>query len=112
MRWRHLQIVAHGLGRLLWEDLRQFFTGSLPLLTFSIPYHGLRAYYLWRRGELTLCDFEQAVGRAFLHRRYQGHNGGRPVVFARTRILSLAKDIDTVAELAELGAGVTCDSVS
>ncbi len=112
MRWRHLQVVTHGLGRLLWEDLRQFFTGSMPLLTISIPYHGLRAYYLWRRGELTLRDFEHAIGCAFLHRRDRGRNGGRPVVFARTRILSLAKDIDTVAELAELGAGVPCDSVS
>jgi hypothetical protein len=112
MRWRHLQIVAHGLGRLMWEDFRQLFTGRLPLLTFSIPYHGLRAYYLWRRGELTLRGFENAIRRTFLHRRYQQHNEGRPVVFARSRILSLAKDIDTVAELAELGAKVPCNSAS
>jgi hypothetical protein len=108
MRWRHVQIAACGLGRLMWEDIRQLFTGRAPFLTFSIPYYGLRAYYRWRRGELTLRDFERAIARTFVHRRYQGQNGGRPVVFARTRILSLAKDIDTVAELAELGAGVPC----
>ncbi len=107
MRWRHVQIIGHGLGRLLWEDIRQFFGGSLPFLTFSIPYHGLRAYYLWRHGKMALGDFEHAIGRAFLHRRFQGANGGRPVVFARTRILSFAKDIDTVAELAELSAGAS-----
>jgi hypothetical protein len=112
MRYRHLQIVAHGLGRLVWEDFRQLFLGKLPVLTFSIPYHGLRAYYLWRRGGLTLPGFEHAICRTFLHRRYQGRNGGRPVVFARSRILSFAKDIDTVAELAELGARVSCNSVS
>jgi len=112
MRWRHLQIVAHGLGRLIWEDMRGLMRGRWPLLSVAIPYHGLRAYYLWRRGQLSLRGFEHAVNRAFLHRRFQRHNGGRPVVFAATRILSFAKDIDTVAELAELGARVPCNSVS
>jgi len=112
LRWRHVQILARGLGRLLWEDFRQLCLGKLPVLTISIPLHGLRGYHRLRRGVLTPHDFEHGVAKTLLHRRYQAAAGGRPVVFAITRLLSFAKDIDTVAELAEHGARMICPSVS
>jgi hypothetical protein len=101
LRHRHWQIASRGLGRLLWEDMRSLFSGKLPILTVSIPYHGLRGYYKLRRGQLTPQEFERRLAKTFLHRRFQKAANGRPVVFTVTRILSFAKDIDTIAELAE-----------
>jgi hypothetical protein len=103
LRRRPWRMVASGLGRLLWADLRSLLMGRLPILTLSIPYHGLKGYYRFRRGKLTPREFEYRLAKTFLHRDFHRAAHGRPVVFAITSILSFAKDIDTVAELAEAG---------
>lgn len=101
LRRRPWRMVGSSLGRLLWADLLRLFTGRLPILTISIPYHGLKGYYQFRRGQLTPREFEHRLAKTFLHRNFHRAAHGRPVVFAITPILSFAKDIDTVAELAE-----------
>jgi hypothetical protein len=102
LRKRYVRMVARGLLRLMREDLRNLLRLKIPLLTFAIPFYGLKAYFLYRRGQLTVSRFEDHVANVFLHRDFQHPPQGRPVVFAVTRILSLARDIDTRKELEEV----------
>ncbi len=107
---RHFPMIGRSLGRLVLEDFRQLFQFKPPVLSVSIPYHVLRAYYKLRRQQMTVSDFEYAIGKTFLHREVHHSADGRPVVFSITRIASFAKDIDTKAELAEAGEGKPCVS--
>ena len=99
---RHFRMIARGLGTLVTEDLHDLSSLKLPLLTVSIPYYALRNYYRMRYRALTMPDVESAVAKAFVRREFHHAAHNRPVVFAITRILSFAKDIDTKAELAEV----------
>ena len=99
---RHFRMIARGLGTLVTEDLHALSSLKLPLLTVSIPYYALRGYYRLRYQALTMPDIESAVAKAFVRREFHHAAHSRPVVFAITRILSFAKDIDTKAELAEV----------
>ncbi|MCZ6681017.1 MAG: hypothetical protein O7E52_27665 [Candidatus Poribacteria bacterium] len=107
---RHFPMIGRSLGRLVLEDFRQLFLFKSPVLSVSIPYHVLRACYKLRRQQMTVSDFEYAVGKTFLHREFHHSADGRPVVFSITRIASFAKDIDTKAELAEASEGKPCVS--
>lgn len=98
---RAFAMSLQGLGVLLYQDLRNLFRLQLPVLTLSIPYICWRAYLAYSAGRLSVSGFEKAVSRLFVHRACHHRNGGRPVVFAITDILSLAKDMDTKAELHE-----------
>jgi hypothetical protein len=102
LRKRYLGITFRMLGTLISEDFRNLISGKLPTLTFSIPYHGLSAYFKYQRGELTLRDYENAVSSVMLHREYQHATDCRPVVCTLSPLVSFAKDIDTFAELDEL----------
>jgi hypothetical protein len=103
LRKRYLGITLRMLGTLISEDLRNLLAGKPPTLTFSVPYRGLSAYFKYQRRELTLRDYERAVASIMLHREFHRSSGGRPVVISISPIVSFAKDIDTVAELEELG---------
>lgn len=98
---RHIRMIARCLGTLVAEDLHGLSSLKLPLLTASIPYYALSRCYRIRHRTLALPDFESTVAKAFVRREFHHAAHDRPVVFATTRILSFAKDIDTKAELAE-----------
>ncbi len=102
LRKRFLGITLRMLGTLVAEDFRNLASGKLPTLTFSVPYHGLSAYFKYQRRHLTVRDFEQAVSHVMLHRSFQHSANGRPVVCSISPLVSFAKDIDTFAELQEL----------
>jgi hypothetical protein len=102
LRKRYLGITTRMLGTLIGEDIRNLASGKLPTLTFSVPYHGLSAYFKYQRHHLTLRDFEQAVCSIMLHRAFQRRSDGRPVVCSVSPLVSFAKDIDTFSELEEL----------
>jgi hypothetical protein len=108
LRHRHLRMVMHSLWRLLQEDLKNLWALQWPILTVSIPYHALTAFFKCRRWRATVGDFERAVAGGFLHREHLADAQGRPVVFSVSSILAFAKDIDTLAEFneaAERGPG-------
>jgi hypothetical protein len=107
---RHFRMISRILGRLAAEDFRHLLLFKFPALTVSIPYYGLRAYNKLRCQQLTLPDFEYALGKAFLRSEFRHCARGRPVVVAITQIPSFAKDIDTKAELAEAGVSKPCIS--
>lgn len=99
---RYAHMVARSLWRFLEEDVRNLFRVQLPVLTVSIPYHALNAFFKYRRGKASVGDFERAVAKGFLHRKYLHHAQNRPVVFSLSPIVSFGKDIDTIAEFLEV----------
>jgi hypothetical protein len=99
---RYVGITCGALSTLMGQDLRNLARWQLPLLTVTVPFYGLRGFFRYRRGTATLRDVEHFLAIAFLHRRFHHAAGGRPVVIAISSLLSLAKDIDTQAELDEV----------
>jgi hypothetical protein len=99
---RYIGITCGGLGTLMAQDLRNLARWQLPVLTVTVPFYGLRGYLRYRRGTATLRDVEHFLAIAFLHRKFHQAAGGRPVVITVSSLLSLAKDIDTQAELDEV----------
>jgi hypothetical protein len=101
IRRRYIPLVLRSLSRLLAEDIRNLFRLQLPILTISLPVRGLWGYYRLRHERLTIGQVENNIARLMLHRQFHHAAGDRPVVVVVSRVLSLAKDIDTQAELAE-----------
>ena len=99
---RYLGMTCGVLGTLLGQDLRNLARLQCPVLTVQVPYLGLRGFFRYRRGKATLREVENFLAKSFLHRRFHGAAGGRPVVISISSLLSFAKDIDTQAELDEL----------
>jgi len=98
---RPVPMIAKGIGRLMLEDSRNLLRGQLPILSVSIPWHCLAAFFQFQRGRLSVPSFSRSIMKVFLHRDFH-HGEFPPVVFSTTSILSFAKDIDTEDELAEL----------
>jgi hypothetical protein len=110
LKKRYIWITLGAIGSLIAQDLQNLAHLQLPVLTFLLPYIGLRDFFKHRRGKATLRDYENFLTRTLLHRRYQHAAGGRPVVISTTSLLSFAKDIDTKAELEELDSAKPCIS--
>ncbi len=104
LRQRRLRMIARGLGRLLWEDMREVLRLQPPTVTTSLLAGSLKGFRNYRRGEATIGEVERTIASAFLHRVARNHGPARPVVFWLTHLVSFAKDIDTVDELAEVTA--------
>lgn len=99
---RYIGMTCRVLGTLMVQDLCNLPRLQVPMLTFQVPSLGLRGYFRYRRGKATLREVENFLAKSFLHRRFHGAAGGRPVVISISSLLSFAKDIDTQAELDEL----------
>jgi hypothetical protein len=97
LRKRALPMLIRGVGMMAMQDFRNLAAGQLPLLTFSIPWHVMRAYSEFRHQALTRAALERHLGRILLHRGYRRNH--RPVVVALSRNLAFAQDVDTQAEL-------------
>jgi hypothetical protein len=93
---RVLPMLVRGIGRMLINDLRNLARGQAPTLTFSIPWHLLRAYGELRAGRLSFPGLERHTARVFLHRDFR--RTPRPVVIAVTDLIAFAQDIDTKPE--------------
>lgn len=96
---RVLPLLARGIALLIKQDLLNLLRFQLPLLTVSIPWHILRAYWGIRKGSLTLDTFQRHLARTVVHRGFRREP--HPFVVTMTPIASFAKDIDTLGELQE-----------
>lgn len=99
IRRRFLPMAVEGGWELLKQDLIGLFSWKLPRLTwivFSQCLLGLRSY---RRGRMSISEFESRLGKLFVHRQ---HHGVKPAVVSETSFVSFAKDFDSHVELNEL----------
>ncbi|MCA9217249.1 MAG: hypothetical protein KDB27_29470 [Planctomycetales bacterium] len=99
---RHIGITLGAIRALITQDLMNLREFQLPVLTFVLPYVGLRDFFKYRNGTATLRDHEYFLAKTFLHRRFHHVANNRPFVIAATTLRSFAKDIDTKAELEEV----------
>ena len=98
---RHF-IVSRLLRSLLWRDLLNILRLSPPTLTYTVLYHGLRAFLTWRRGDLSLEQLGYAFGAVAVHRTHFREQRERSVRVVVTPHTSFARDIDTREELEEI----------
>jgi len=96
------------LGSLLVADLLQLLRLRPPTRTFSVISAGLRIGAALRSKELRAADLERIVGDVFLHHEYR--KLPRPITLPILTTLSLAEDIDTEEEAADLSAEVLDDA--
>lgn len=101
LRRRPFPMITKGLGQLIREDCRNLLRGQLPVLSVSIPWHCLTAFFRFQRRQLSVSEFSRTVMKVFLHRDVH-ESDSPPVVFSTTSLTSFAKDIDTKDELAEM----------
>ncbi|MCA9072966.1 MAG: hypothetical protein KDA84_28780 [Planctomycetaceae bacterium] len=95
IRKRVLPMLVRGLGMLAAQDLRNLTRGQLPILTFSIPWHFLRAFKQHQKGTLSIPLFEEHISRVLLHRECRTANA---VIVTLTKLRSFAQDIDSKQE--------------
>ncbi|MGH9382087.1 MAG: hypothetical protein ACRD2Z_15950 [Thermoanaerobaculia bacterium] len=104
--YRLVRIVAGVLGTLLAADLRGFFRLHPPTLTVSVIYNAVALGQALRGGQATpeaLARHARAIFVQSRHRRRHPERGGRFTVLSA---VSLAKDIDTEEEAAEVRRSV------
>ncbi len=102
LRKRFFGMSGRALAALAAQDIRNLREFQLPVLTFVLPFAGLRDLFKYRRGTATLHDHERFLRRALLHRRFLSANDNRPVVISLTGLQAFARDVDSRGELEEL----------
>jgi hypothetical protein len=103
-------MLAHGMATLARHDLRHLCRLHWSAAALNVPWQCLTSYARYRRGQFKVGDFERAFAKAFVRRAYRQAAAGRPVRFVISGTLSLAKDLDTRAEFAEVVGALSCDS--
>ena len=97
---RVLPMILDATAALVSEDVRGLLGGRLPLLTLTMPFRALGCYRRFRQGRMHLNEFEAEFARLVVHRAFRCRSE-RPVAISISSIASLAKDVDSVAELEE-----------
>ncbi|HAK93727.1 MAG TPA: hypothetical protein DCM87_01640 [Planctomycetes bacterium] len=98
----HRRKVIFGLvvGDLLGQDLLNLFRLRLPTMTWTVLKTGWRLYSRLRKGQLSLADMENALTELLIRGRSRRRGAVR---FTPCSLASLARDLDTVGEVAEHG---------
>jgi hypothetical protein len=95
-------MIRSVIGKLLMDDFRTLCSFRLPRLTISVISNGLRIANHLRKGDLSIPELERAIGGIFLRPDSELKGPGRGVHHPFVDILSLAEDIDTEEEAADL----------
>jgi hypothetical protein len=96
---RRATLLRAVFGSLVKRDLKLLLRLRAPLRTAIVVSCGLRLARLVRSGNLEQAELERLIGRVFLRSRVPHERGMR---FPILDVLSLAKDIDTEEEAADL----------
>lgn len=83
-------------------DLRNLFAGRVPTLTVSILWHAVALARRLRGSSATPEELAHHVRRIFVRRRHRRRHPGQRGAFVVLDTVSLAKDIDTEEEAAEM----------
>lgn len=101
--YRRAQLIPNLITTILHQDLRELLALRLPTVTWDTLRGALVARPL-RDGRLTQPVLEDNIRRVFVHRRHRRRFPRRRARLPILRGMSLAKDIDTAAEAAAIGA--------
>lgn len=104
VKTRKRMMVRSVIGKLLIDDLRTLCALRIPRLTLSVITNGLSIANHLRKGDLSIPALEKAIGGIFLRHGRELKASGRGVRHPVVDILSLAEDIDTEEEAADIEA--------
>ena len=104
--YRRGQMFRGILANMLMQDLRLLARFRLPLFTWSVMRAVIPAARLLRKGTITQRRLEETTRRVFVKQRHRWAHPDRRVVVPIVEELSMARDIDTEEEAAELGGSV------
>jgi len=94
------------LSEMLMYDLGLIARFRLPTFTWSVMRAAIPAAKLLRQGTITQRRLEETSRRVFVRQRHRWAHPERRVVVPIVEALSMARDIDTEEEAAELGGRV------
>ncbi len=97
---RRRVVTGFIVGDLLGQDLMNLLHFRLPTLTWKVLSQGWRIYSRLRKGTITLDDFQYSLRQVVIRTRFRRSSH---VVITPTKILSLARDLDTMGEVTEAG---------
>lgn len=106
VRSRQVRMSGYLLGMLLARDLRRLVTFRAPTRTWHALRGGLRVARGVRAGTLTVAELERTVASLVLHDDDRKRLGARAVRTVVVDALSLAEDVDTEEEVAQLARRV------
>jgi len=104
--YRRTVMLRALLAGLLWQDVLHVFGLRWPTLTLSVVWNGTRMGMELARGTITRPAMEDYVRRVLIKRSHQNRHPERRIVSPRLEGLSLALDIDTEEEAAQMGGQV------
>jgi hypothetical protein len=104
--YRRGQMTRGILANMLMHDLRLLARLRLPTFTWSVLRAVIPAANLLRQGTITQRRLEETTRRVFVKQRHRWAYPDRRVVVPIVDALSMARDIDTEEEAAELGGNV------
>ncbi len=104
---RRRVIVLLVLWTLIKRDLSNLMRFAAPVLTWTVLRHGLRIFWLWRRGQLDFDSLARHASKLLVRRAVFRRLGPRAVRFVVSDALAFAKDVDTREELEEIGGTVS-----
>ena len=103
---RRGQMMRGILADMLMYDMRLLTHLRPPLFTWSVLRAAIPAAKLLRQGMITQRRLEETTRRVFVKQRHRWAHPERRVVVPIVEALSMARDIDTEEEAAELGGSV------
>ena len=103
---RRGEMIRGVLAEMLMHDLGLIARFRLPTFTWSVMRAAIPAAKLLRQGTITQRRLEETTRRVFVKQRHRWAHPERRVVVPIVDALSMARDIDTEEEAAELGGSV------
>jgi hypothetical protein len=104
--YRRGQMTRGILADMLLHDVRSLTRLRLPTFTWSVLRAAIPAARLLRQGVITQRRLEETTRKIFVRQRHRWAHPERRVVVPIVQALSMARDIDTEEEAAELGGRV------
>ena len=95
-------MVRSVIGKLIWDDFRALCSLRIPRLTMSVVINGIRIANRLRNGDLSIPELEKAIGGIFLLPDLDSNVSGKGVRHPLVTMISLAEDIDTEEEAADV----------
>lgn len=102
--YRRSFLIRQLLVRLLWQDVLHVLSFRLPTFTWDTLRTGAGAALKLRSNKMTRRELEDAMRKIFSRRAHRKLHPRRRIRMPILDALSVARDIDTLEEAAEMGA--------
>ncbi|MEM6704343.1 MAG: hypothetical protein AAF690_16620 [Acidobacteriota bacterium] len=102
--YRRSFLIRQLFFRVLWQDALHLLSFRLPTFTWDTLRTGGGAALKLRNNKMTRVELEEAMRKVFSRRAHRKEHPERRIRMPILQALSIARDIDTLEEAAEMGA--------